>query len=176
MKKTKFIGITIFILVICLLGIIYFVVKLSNDSEIGSSNQIDVNNLTEEEKENLIMQYESSEKETNTSILDENVNKEGETGNAKYSKEQLNQFSFEITGLTNEVKKYISDVDKFKETVKEYIYLNGLVDATAGNIEKYEYQENTNRFGMKLSLNNNDEDALRIIINLDTNKIDISEY
>lgn len=193
MKKTRLIGVIIFILVIALIIVLFFIANLTilkTDNQVDAnnivSNQINdnVNSVNQNVSVNSInntnvnedIQNSVSEENTvnNTDTNDVFYNTE-ETGNAKYSDSQLNNFSFEIKGITDEDLKYINDVDNLNLTVKEYVYKHGLVDATIGEVQKSEYQESTNRLGIILKLNNPNEDKLRVIVS-SGNKIDISNY
>ena len=193
MKKTRLIGVIIFILVIALIIVLFFIANLTilkTDNQVDAnnivSNQINdnVNSVNQNVSVNSInntnvnedIQNSVSEENTvnNTDTNDVFYNTE-ETGNAKYSDSQLNNFSFEIKGISDEDLKYINDVDNLNLTVKEYVYKHGLVDATIGEVQKSEYQESTNRLGIILKLNNPNEDKLRVIVS-SGNKIDISNY
>ena len=193
MKKTRLIGEIIFILVIALIIVLFFIANLTilkTDNHVDAnnivSNQINdnVNSVNQNVSVNSInntnvnedIQNSVSEENTvnNTDTNDVFYNTE-ETGTVKYSENQLNNFSFEIKGITDEDLKYINDVDNLNLTVKEYVYKHGLVDATIGEVQKSEYQESTNRLGIILKLNNPNEDKLRVIVS-SGNKIDISNY
>ena len=193
MKKTRLIGVIIFILVIALIIVLFFIANLiilKTDNQVDAnnivSNQINdnVNSVNQNVSVNSInntnvnedIQNSVSEENTvnNTDTNDVFYNTE-ETGTVKYSENQLNNFSFEIKGITDEDLKYINDVDNLNLTVKEYVYKHGLVDATIGEVQKSEYQESTNRLGIILKLNNPNEDKLRVIVS-SGNKIDISNY
>lgn len=193
MKKTRLIGVIIFILVIALIIVLFFIANLTilkTDNQVDAnnivSNQINdnVNSVNQNVSVNSInntnvnedIQNSVSEENTvnNTDTNDVFYNTE-ETGTVKYSENQLNNFSFEIKGITDEDLKYIKDVDNLNLTVKEYVYKHGLVDATIGEVQKSEYQESTNRLGIILKLNNPNEDKLRVIVS-SGNKIDISNY
>lgn len=193
MKKTRLIGVIIFILVIALIIVLFFIANLTilkTDNHVDAnnivSNQINdnVNSVNQNVSVNSInntnvnedIQNSVSEENTvnNTDTNDVFYNTE-ETGTVKYSENQLNNFSFEIKGITDEDLKYINDVDNLNLTVKEYVYKHGLVDATIGEVQKSEYQESTNRLGIILKLNNPNEDKLRVIVS-SGNKIDISNY
>jgi hypothetical protein len=193
MKKTRLIGVIIFILVIALIIVLFFIANLTilkTDNQVDAnnivSNQINdnVNSVNQNVSVNSInntnvnedIQNSVSEENTvnNTDTNDVFYNTE-ETGTVKYSENQLNNFSFEIKGITDEDLKYINDVDNLNLTVKEYVYKHGLVDATIGEVQKSEYQESTNRLGIILKLNNPNEDKLRVIVS-SGNKIDISNY
>lgn len=193
MKKTRLIGVIIFILIIALTIVLFFIANLTilkTDNQVDTnnivSNQINDNvnsvnqnvsvNSTNNTNVNENIQNSVSEENTvnNTDTNDVFYNTE-ETGTVKYSENQLNNFSFEIKGITDEDLKYINDVDNLNLTVKEYVYKHGLVDATIGEVQKSEYQESTNRLGIILKLNNPNEDKLRVIVS-SGDKIDISNY
>ena len=190
MKKTRLIGAIIFILIIALTIVLFFIANLTilkTDNHIVS-NQINdnvnsvnqnvsvnsTNNANASVNENIQNSVGKENTVNSTDTNDVFYNTE-ETGTAKYSDSQLNNFSFEIKGITDEDLKYINDVDNFNLTVKEYVYKHGLVDATIGEVQKSEYQESTNRLGIILKLNNPNEDKLRVIVS-SGNKIDISNY
>lgn len=195
MKKTRLIGVIIFILVIALTIVLFFIANLTI---LKTDNQVDTNNIVSNQindNVNSVNQNVSvnSTNNTNTNVnenIQNSVSEENtvnntdtndvfynteETGTVKYSENQLNNFSFEIKGITDEDLKYINDVDNLNLTVKEYVYKHGLVDATIGEVQKSEYQESTNRLGIILKLNNPNEDKLRVIVS-SGDKIDISNY
>lgn len=193
MKKTRLIGVIIFILVIALIIVLFFIANLTI---LKTDNQVDVNNIVSNQindNVNSVNQNVSVNSINNTNVnedIQNSVSEENtvnntdtndvfynteETGTVKYSENQLNNFSFEIKGITDEDLKYINDVDNLNLTVKEYVYKHGLVDATIGEVQKSEYQESTNRLGIILKLNNPNEDKLRVIVS-SGNKIDISNY
>lgn len=195
MKKTRLIGVIIFILIIALTIVLFFIANLTI---LKTDNQVDANNIVSNQindNVNSVNQNVSvnSTNNTNASVnenIQNSVSEENtvnntdtndvfynteETGTVKYSENQLNNFSFEIKGITDEDLKYINDVDNLNLTVKEYVYKHGLVDATIGEVQKSEYQESTNRLGIILKLNNPNEDKLRVIVS-SGNKIDISNY
>lgn len=193
MKKTRLIGVIIFILIIALTIVLFFIANLTilkTDNQVDTnnivSNQINDNvnsvnqnvsvNSTNNTNVNENIQNSVSEENTvnNTDTNDVFYNTE-ETGTVKYSENQLNNFSFEIKGITDEDLRYINDVDNLNLTVKEYVYKHGLVDATIGEVQKAEYQESTDRLGIILKLNNPNEDKLRVIVS-SGDKIDISNY
>ena len=126
----------------------------------------------------IISLYDETTNSTNSSndstTNDVFYNKE-ETGNTKYSENQLDNVSIEINGITEDISKHIKNQSEFIKAIKEYIYKNGLVDATAMEVQKYEYQENTDRLGIIFVLNNTNENKLRVIVNAN-GKIDISDY
>ena len=191
MKKTKVIGILIIILVILLTIVLFFITDLtllnttSNDEYVNTTNNIEKNNVQNEVTSNTVSNENSTNNtvNSNTNSTDSSndsttndvfYNKE-ETGNTKYSENQLDNVSIEINGITEDISKHIKNQSEFIKAIKEYIYKNGLVDATAMEVQKYEYQENTDRLGIIFVLNNTNENKLRVIVNAN-GKIDISDY
>lgn len=191
MKKTKVIGILIIILVILLTIVLFFITDLtllnttSNDEYVNTTNNIEKNNVQNEVASNTVSNENSTNNTVNSNTNSTNssndsttndvfYNKE-ETGNTKYSENQLDNVSIEINGITEDISKHIKNQSEFIKAIKEYIYKNGLVDATAMEVQKYEYQENTDRLGIIFVLNNTNENKLRVIVNAN-GKIDISDY
>ena len=191
MKKTKVIGILIIILVILLTIVLFFITDLtllnttSNDEYVNTTNNIEKNNVQNEVTSNTVSNENSTNNTVNSNTNSTNssndsttndvfYNKE-ETGNTKYSENQLDNVSIEINGITEDISKDIKNQSEFIKAIKEYIYKNGLVDATAMEVQKYEYQENTDRLGIIFVLNNTNENKLRVIVNAN-GKIDISDY
>ena len=191
MKKTKVIGILIIILVILLTIVLFFITDLtllnttSNDEYVNTTNNIEKNNVQNEVTSNTVSNENSTNNTVNSNTNSTNssndsttndvfYNKE-ETGNTKYSENQLDNVSIEINGITEDISKHIKNQSEFIKAIKEYIYKNGLVDATAMEVQKYEYQENTDRLGIIFVLNNANENKLRVIVNAN-GKIDISDY
>ena len=191
MKKTKVIGILIIILVILLTIVLFFITHLTllntttNDEYVNTTNNIEKNNVQNEVTSNTVSNENSTNNTVNSNTNSTNssndsttndvfYNKE-ETGNTKYSENQLDNVSIEINGITEDISKHIKNQSEFIKAIKEYIYKNGLVDATAMEVQKYEYQENTDRLGIIFVLNNTNENKLRVIVNAN-GKIDISDY
>ena len=191
MKKTKVIGILIIILVILLTIVLFFITDLtllnttSNDEYVNTTNNIEKNNVQNEVTSNTVSNENSTNNTVNSNTNSTNssndsttndvfYNKE-ETGNTKYSENQLDNVSIEINGITEDISKHIKNQSEFIKAIKECIYKNGLVDATAMEVQKYEYQENTDRLGIIFVLNNTNENKLRVIVNAN-GKIDISDY
>ena len=169
MKKTKIIGFFIFLLIICLMIVLLFIANLT----ILKKDNSNTGNYENGNIKNEIANNESTT--NNNSYINGILSVEEEVGGVEYSREQLNNFEFEIKGITNEISRYINDLDEFNIEIKEYIFKNGLVDATLAEVQRYEYQENTNRLGIVFKLNNPKEDKIRVIVN-SNGKIDISEY
>ncbi len=154
----------------------------------NTTNNIEKNNVQDEVTSNTVSNENSTNNTVNSNLNTTNstnssndsttndvfYNKE-ETGNTKYSENQLDNVSIEINGITEDISKHIKNQSEFIKAIKEYIYKNGLVDATAMEVQKYEYQENTDRLGIIFVLNNTNENKLRVIVNAN-GKIDISDY
>ena len=191
MKKTKVIGILIIILVILLTIVLFFITDLtllnttSNDEYVNTTNNIEKNNVQNEVTSNTVSNENSTNNTVNSNTNTTNSSNDSttndvfyikeETGNTKYSENQLDNVSIEINGITEDISKHIKNQSEFIKAIKEYIYKNGLVDATAMEVQKYEYQENTDRLGIIFVLNNTNENKLRVIVNAN-GKIDISDY
>lgn len=178
MKKTKILGILIFLLIIILIIVLLYIASLTvlNTNTLENSvNNID-NSINIEKKENVLNNNNVIQNENNsTNNTNDVFYSQEEMGNAKYTKDQLNNFSIKINGINGEIKKYINDIDEFNFQIKEYVYKQGLVDATEMDVQKYEYQESTGRLGILFKLNNPNGNRLRVIINSNGN-IDISDY
>lgn len=87
----------------------------------------------------------------------------------------MNNYSFEVKGVTQEISKYIPDMEELNKSIKKYIIDSYYVNATSAEVQKYEFQESTSRLGIIFKLDNPKEDKIRVIVNPD-GKIDISEY
>lgn len=95
---------------------------------------------------------------------------EEETGDVQYNKEQLNNFEFTIS-MPDEVWEHVPNTEDFNMSMKEYIYLNGLVDATEADFRGYNIQEDTNILTIMFELNNFDKVEFKVEINLNNNQI-----
>ena len=176
MKKTGIIGIFIIILIICLAVILFYIVDLTMLSEntVGDANTVN-NTALNTSSSNTTNDIKNENTVTTDNATNDVFYSKEEMGNAKYSKDQLNNFSIEIKGMTNDISKYINDMSKFETDIKEYMYKNGLVDANVLEVQRSEYQESTKRLGIVFKLNNKAEDKIRVIIS-ENNNIDISDY
>ncbi len=165
MKKINVIKIVIGILIICLIIVFIFIANLlmlndnKNEQNVENNKNLAENNSSENYIDN-----------TNQIDLSNDANdyifyNEDETGEAEYDIEQANKIQLEFEGITEEILTHITDMDNFKLKIKEYVYLEGLVDATVAKVEQYEYQESTSRFGIIFDLNNPSSDKLLVILN-----------
>ena len=95
-------------------------------------------------------------------------------GGSAYTKEELNNIDLQINGLTDEIKAYLTDSDKLETEIKEYIYLNGLIDTTVANITNWN-MENSDTMKMQITLNDGKTTVLNVSINLKENEYQITK-
>ncbi len=183
MKKTKLIGIFIVILVCILFGLLIIMIDLKVLRNENINQTIDNTSINENKNDsnvvndNVTLGNQVENEQQNAMTEDEYIDFYGDgeqIENMEYTPEQLNNFSFELQGMTDDILRYITDIEKFNQNIKEYIYKHGLVDATIGTVSKYEYQESTNRLGIIFDLNNPSNDKLLVIINAN-GSIDITK-
>lgn len=120
---------------------------------------------------------ENTSTDTENTVEDEDYifYNEGETGTAQYSRDQLNNFEFNLN-ISSEASQYISDYDEFYITIKEYIYKKGLVDADTAEMEKYEYDQSNGRVGIVLKLNNENEDKILAVYFTNNGTTEVYNY
>lgn len=100
--------------------------------------------------------------------------KEDFEGGAEYNEEQLSNFDFKIIALNEKVKSKIIDIEKLKIAIKEYIYKNGLVEASEA---KYiTYAENNKKMTLKFQLNNKENTKLVVTFDLNGDNYEIFSY
>ena len=90
-------------------------------------------------------------------------------GGAEYSTSELNNFELEITNLNSNIK----NKNQLTLKVKEYVYLNGLVQANQAECISSKEQES--RIVLTLKLNDPKQTILTVVINLKDNTYQISE-
>lgn len=136
---------------------------------------------SEDDNLNIINNYENNYSVSNTNIDNEIVDLddseyifyfEDETGSAKYSEEQLDNFEVELN-IPYNILKYILNKKEFYLKIKEYLFLNGLVDATKVEYQSIEENKNNNLVKMLFKLNNPNENNILVVINLNDNSIEI---
>ncbi len=187
MKKTKIIGILIFILIICLVIILTVIASMTMLGDGKEDNEIfnNTNNSIGNVSNNMINNTNISSENTNSSNVLNSIGNTNSISNTNETENNVNNelninsnvktFSFELQGITSEMAQYIKSEEKLTEAIKQYVYKYGFFDATIAEVQKYEYQETTGRLGIIFKLNNPDENRLRVIINSNGN-IDISDY
>lgn len=165
------IKIAIGILLVCLIFIL-IVIRIGMFLQKGESVVKDKNITEKNETSNWT--NNTNQSNVNEDSDDYIFYNEKETGDVEYNSEQLKNIEFEFDGITDDISKYINDIDTLELKIKEFVYLEGLVDATVAKVQKYEYQESTGRLGIIFDLNNPSEDKIRVILNAN-GSIDISK-
>ena len=90
-----------------------------------------------------------------------------EEGGEEYNIEQLNNFDFKVTNLNSSVKSKIKDINQFLLDMKEYIYINGLVQANCA--ECINVKELSGKVVIEFQLNNPETTIITATINLTDN-------
>lgn len=96
-----------------------------------------------------------------------------EEGGEEYSKEHLKDLDFEVTNLNSNIKSKIKDINKFLLDMKEYIYLNGFVQANIA--ECININEEENKMILQFRLNNPEKTIVLVNINLKDNTYEFSD-
>lgn len=107
--------------------------------------------------------------EENEEIPIEDRNEAG----TEYTTEQLENVNIEISGLTEELQNEIGDINQFVHDFKEYLYLNGLIDANEAKIE--DWQNENDILQIRIILNDINNSTILIEINNSTSDIRIYE-
>lgn len=102
----------------------------------------------------------------NKEIEDDEIRKLQE-GGAEYSRKELDNINFEISGINNTLKNKIN-YDEFVINMKEYIYLNGLIQATKA--EYLNSKEEDSKIAIQFRLNDNKGTIVTAVIDKDSNK------
>ena len=171
MKKNKYfiiIGVCIIIICIVLYGIHYIGTRTFDNDTSSYKGEID--------KENAMENTSNVNEQINTDTEDYIFYHEEETGDAKYTTEQLDNVSFEISGISSDLKKYISSENSFEIAVKEFIYKHGLIDSSTGNVTKWELKEDSNKLIIYMELDNDSKTTLLISENLNNGEIKVYKY
>ncbi len=184
--KRKAILISLIVILICCLCFMIIIIKkhIKTDYEkkevmnLSENNANKVNTTDENEKNyNEVENNEVGNNEVNSNEIDYNDTdylfyNEDESGDGKYSREQLNNFDFEIDDIPEEIKNYIKDKEEFNIKVKEYTYKKGLVDASHATFETYEMQEE-NKLLITFELDDEYKTKIFIRININNNSMQI---
>lgn len=96
-----------------------------------------------------------------------------EEGGEAYNDAQLNNFDITIERMEKEIEKEIKDMDDFELEFKEYIYLNGLVDANIATIESYNI--NGNELKINFQLNNPSATKMTCTVNISEQTYEFSK-
>jgi len=143
--------ILLFIFFVIILILLYNSKKLQNNN----LNDIKYDELVENDNDDDIYYYED------------------ETGSAEYNQEQLKNLDISISNIPENVSKYILNKEEFDLNIKEYVYLNGLVDATKVEYKKYEEDKEKKIVKIFFQLNNTDKNSFMVILKLNDNSIEI---
>lgn len=90
-----------------------------------------------------------------------------EEGGEEYSKEHLEYMDFKVINLGSNITDKIKNVNEFLLDMKEYIYLNGLVEANCA--EFINIDETENRIILEFRLNNPKKTIVLATISLKDN-------
>ena len=105
---------------------------------------------------------------------EEVIENEYPSGGAEYNPEQLNNLDINVTDIPQEIKEKVNEKDLIT-SIKEYMFKNGLVDATIAKYDNHRIDETQKQIKVRFILNNDDNNVLYVIINLNTNEIKITE-
>lgn len=150
MKENKVIYIAIFIIFIILIMVLLTSIVL-------------IKNMIKNNEENS---------ETIGSIETIDPIEEMQEGGIEYNENQLNNFTINIQGLTSEIEEKISNKEQFNLKFKEYIYINGLVDAKNAIIDKWQFKDDILYIRFKLD----DIRETNLIVKVEEDNIEVNEY
>ena len=94
-------------------------------------------------------------------------------GGVAYDISQLKNVDISIEGLTKEITKYINNTKEFNTKIKEYIYINGLVDASVAKVIRHDIIAENN-VKIYMQLNDINKTVLSIDVNAQTSEVQIS--
>lgn len=150
MKKNKVIYIAIFIIFIILIMVLLTSIVL-------------IKSMIKKNEENP---------ETKESIESIDSIEEMQEGGIEYNENQLNNFTINIQGLTSEIEEKISNKEQFNLKFKEYIYINGLVDAENAILDKWQFKDDILYIRFKLD----DIKETNLIVKVEEDNIEVNEY
>lgn len=90
-----------------------------------------------------------------------------EEGGEEYSKEHLKYMDFEVINLGSDITNRIKNINQFFLDMKEYIYLNGLIEANRA--EFINIDETENKIILEFRLNNPKKTIVSATISLKDN-------
>lgn len=151
---------------------------VNNEATSNTTNDIVNNTITNSTQNNVANNATSNSTQNDTitanSSAMNNVIGEKDTNETDIYFAEPN-YSIEINGITDDISKHIKDQDEFNKELTKYVFDNGLSNANSMEVQKYEYQESTDRLAIIFILDNSARNRLRVIINSNGN-IDISNY
>ncbi len=98
---------------------------------------------------------------------------EREEGGIEYEQVQAKNVEIDTREVIKEIEGVIKDTNKIKENIKEYIFINGLVDANKITVKESKMEEN--KIKLKVQLDDINNTILLFIIDIETQKIEIIE-
>lgn len=110
---------------------------------------------------------------TNNKIEKEEDISNLEEGGEEYTKEHLQDIDFEVTNLSNNITSKIKNVNEFFLDMKEYVYLNGLVQANIA--ECININESEGKIIAEFRLNDPKKTIITATINLEDNTYTFSD-
>lgn len=98
---------------------------------------------------------------------------EREEGGIEYEQVQAKNVEIDTREVIKEIEGVIKDVNKIKENIKEYIFINGLVDANKITVKESKMEKN--KIKLKVQLDDINNTILLFIIDIETQKMEIIE-
>lgn len=168
MDKTKnYIKAVLIVLIfISLIAILLIVLKISKNDENKTKNN-DVQIDTQEERNDV-----------QANMVKKEISKyysEDEYGNALNIEDSISKFNIYISDVPKDIQRYIKDKNEYIKQIKIYMYFNGLVDATRVEYVTSKFSEELNKIGVKFKLNDVGNTILKVILDLSTQEIEITE-
>ena len=195
-KKVAILMIVILMICICILLLtIFFLIKKNAvglpENDVDIVNDIETNELIEYENDEVADENTENEIGTDSeydNLTDEekailkregilvSANEIDENGNIKYSNDEIDNFQFEIKGLSDEILQHIKNVDDLKFEIKKYIYSNPeLTYSTEATVSDYKFQNQESTLSIYFKI----DDGLSMIvasIDLEDDSIVINDY
>ncbi len=98
---------------------------------------------------------------------------EREEGGIEYEQVQAKNVEIDTREVIKEIEGVIKDINKIKENIKEYIFINGLVDANKITVKESKMEKN--KIKLKVQLDDINNTILLFIIDIETQKMEIIE-
>lgn len=98
---------------------------------------------------------------------------EREEGGIEYEQVQAKNVEIDTREVIKEIEGVIKDINKIKENIKEYIFINGLVDANKITVKESKTEKN--KIKLKVQLDDINNTILLFIIDIETQKMEIIE-
>ena len=98
---------------------------------------------------------------------------EREEGGIEYEQVQAKNVEIDTREVIKEIEGVIKDINKIKENIKEYIFINGLVDSNKITLKESKMEKN--KIKLKVQLDDINNTILLFIIDIETQKMEIIE-